>query len=289
MGMCRTSIGLILLCFLLVACGQPDRPTRQFPLTGEVLAVKADRTEITVRHDEVKGFMPPMTMPFTIKDPSLLEGLAPGDLISATLVLTDEDSYLTAIRKTGTLPPSARSPVSATPAPMLGPGSPVPDLSLTRDDGAAASLADERGKLVVITFVYTRCPLPEFCPRMDRHFKAIQDAVARDPRLAGQVRLLSLSFDPEFDTPARLQEHARRAGADPAIWRYATAPGEAIAAFGAPFGLSVVREGADRSNITHNLRTLLVGRDGTLAKTYNGGEWAPSEVLRDLVALAARR
>lgn len=284
-------LGVLLPCLLLAACGEPARPegVREFPITGEVLAIKRDRTEITVKHDDVPGFMPPMTMPFAIKDPALLEGLAPGDLIAATLVLTDEESYLTAIRRTGTLPPEARAQLPGAPVPVLAPGSLVPDLALTLDDGTPTTLRAQQGQAVVITFIYTRCPLPEFCPRMDRHFKAVQAAVAASPRLAGNVRLFSLSFDPEFDTPARMREHAARVGADPAVWRYATAPGGQVAAFGAQFGLSVVREGADRSNITHNLRTLLVDRDGKLAKSYNGGEWLPSEVVNDLLALAARR
>lgn len=289
--MSRRGLGVVLSCFLLAACGEPARPgaVREFPLTGEVLAIKPDRTEITVKHDDVPGFMPPMTMPFAIKDPALLDGLAPGDQIAATLVLTDEESYLIALRRTGTLPPDKRSALPGAPAPTIAPGGLVPDLALTQDDGTDTSLEAQRGRAVLVTFVYTRCPLPEFCPRMDRHFKAVQDAVTANPRLAGHVRLFSLSFDPEFDTPARMRAHAARVGADPAVWRYATAPGGTIAAFGARFGLGVVRDGADRANISHNLRTLLVDRDGKLAKTYNGGEWLPSEVVNDLLALAARR
>ncbi len=287
--MSRACLGVLLPCLLLVACGEPPRPVREFPLTGEVLAIKPDRTEITVKHDDVPGFMPPMTMPFAIKDAALLDGLATGDLIAATLVLTDEESYLTAIRRTGTLPPAERAALSGAPTPVVAPGGLVPDVALTLDDGTLTSIEAQRGHLVLITFIYTRCPLPEFCPRMDRHFGTIRDGVSADRRLAGSVRLLSLSFDPEFDTPARMREHAARVGARPPVWRYATAPGGAIAAFGAQFGLSVVREGADRSDITHNLRTLLVDRDGRLAKTYNGGEWLPSEVVSDLLALAARR
>lgn len=286
--MSHTRLGLLLPCLVALGCAQADRPARQFPLTGEILAIKTDRTEVTVKHDEVRDFMPAMTMPFTIKEPAQLDGLAPGDLISATLVLTDEDSYLTAIRKTGTVPPSARGALPIPRETALQPGHPVPELVLTADDGNAASLAALRGSLVLFTFVYTRCPLPDYCPRMDTHFKAIQDAVMRDARLAGRVRLLSISFDPDFDTPARLRDHATRVGAHPAVWQYVTASRQAVEAFGASFGLTVQRDGADGSNITHNLRTVLVGRDGMLAKTYNGSGWVPSEVVTDLVAQTAR-
>jgi protein SCO1/2 len=287
----RHSLAALAACAVLAAgCSRPaPSTTRQFPLTGEIVAVRTDRTEVTVRHDEVKGFMPAMTMAFAIKEPALVAGLQPGDLIAATLVLTDEDSYLTAIRKTGTVPPGAHSAPLPEPPPGLRDGEAVPDIMLTFDDGTTAPLTAQRGTLVLLTFIYTRCPLPDYCPRMDRYFTAIQAAVAADPRLKGQVRLLSISFDPEFDTPARLAAHARARGADPAVWRYATAPRAAVDAFGARFGLTVTREGADGSNITHNLRTALVGRDGTLVKTYNGNEWQPPEVVRDLASLAARR
>lgn len=275
------------------ACGGTSSPpanAREYPLTGQVLSINADRTEIRVRHDDVPGFMPAMTMPFSIKDPKLLDGLAPGDLIKATLVVTDEESYLTAIQKTGQAPLTGRAdeagPVVAD---LLLAGEAVPDLALTCDDGASRTLGDYSGSLLLMTFIYTRCPLPEFCPRMDAHFGRVQAAVKRDPDLRRSVRLLSVSFDPDHDTPDVLTAHAARVGADPALWRYATAPRDAVDAFGARFGLSVIRDGADGSGITHNLRTILVGRDGTLAKTYNGGDWSPADVVADLERLAERQ
>jgi protein SCO1/2 len=288
--MIRTGLApaLLLSCVVAAGCARPAPPNREFPLTGEILAIRADRAEITVKHDEVKGFMPAMTMPFAVKDPALLDGLAAGDLISARLVLTDEESFLTAIRKTGVVPPDARGRIQPAPE-ALAPGHAVPDIALTLDDGRTATLASLRGKAVLLTFVYTRCPLPDYCPRMDRSFKAIQTAVLADRAAAGRVQLLSLSFDPAYDTPARLAAHARQVGAVPSVWRYATAPQPEIDAFGALFGLSVVREGPEGANITHNLRTVLIGQDGTHVKSYNGGQWEPPEVVRDLLALAARR
>jgi protein SCO1/2 len=276
-----------LVTALAIGCSAPPPPeqVRQFPLTGEVLAVKPDRTEIQVKHDEVKGFMEPMTMWFNIRDPKLVEGLAPGDLISATLVLTAEDSYLAGVRKTGSRAPGETSPPPPEPEATLPIGAALPDITFTDDAGTPRPLSSWRGSWTLLTFIYLRCPLPEYCPRMNAHFAAVQRAVKAEPRLADQVRLLSISFDPEFDTPARLAAKAKEVGADPALWRFVTAPREQVDAFGGRLGLSVLREGAGGANITHNLRTALLDRDGKLARTYNGKAWVPDEVIRDLQAL----
>jgi protein SCO1/2 len=269
----------------------PPPNVREYPITGQVLTIKPDKTEVTVKHDDVPGFMPAMTMPFAIKDPKLLDGLAPGDLIKATLVVTDEESYLSAIQKTGEAPVTDRIDGEAglVVAELLVAGESVPDLNLTCADGTTRKISDYRGQVLLVTFIFTRCPLPDFCPRMDAHFAQVQASMKRQPRLRDAVRLLSISFDPDYDTPAVLRAHAARVGADPALWHYATAPRDAIDAFGAHFGLTIQRKGADGSNITHNLRTVMVGRDGALAKTYNGSQWSPSEVVADLEELARRQ
>ena len=269
------------------ACSAPPPPAkvREYPLTGEVLAVKPDRSEVQVKHDEVKGFMEPMTMWFNVKEPRLLDGITPGDVIGATLVLTAEDSYLTAIRKTGSRPPGEASAPPPVPAEILPIGAAVPDITFTDEAGQPRRLSSYRGTYTLLTFIYTRCPLPDYCPRMNAHFAAVQRGLQAAPLLSRNVRLISVSFDPEFDTPARLAAKAGELGADPELWHFVTAPRADVDAFGAKLGLSVIREGADGSNITHNLRTVLLDRDGKLARTYNGKEWVPEEVVRDLQAL----
>ncbi len=282
------ALSLCAVCAIGSACSAPPKPVnaREFPLTGEILSIKPDRSEVRVKHDEVKGFMDAMTMWFTIKDPRLLDGLAPGDLVKATLVITDEDSYLTGLAKTGSRPPGTPPPAQPPETEGLKVGDVVPEIALIDESGRETTFASARGDLTLITFIYTRCPLPDYCPRMNAHFGAIQRAVAGEPALRRSVRLLSISFDPEFDTPARLAAKAKDVGADPAIWHFVTAPRDRIDAFGAAFGLSVLREGSQGRDITHNLRTALVGRDGTLLKRYNGNDWSPDDVVRDLKALA---
>ena len=220
----------LIVIAILVACPAgcsappPPETVRQFPLTGEVLAVKPDRSEVQVKHDEVKGFMEPMTMWFNIKDPRLLDAVAPGDLISATLVLTAEDSYLTGLRKTGSRPPGEASAPPPAPADILPVGEAVPDITFTDEAGKPRRLSSYRGTYTLLTFIYTRCPLPDYCPRMNAHFAAVQRGLKAEPRLGRSVRLISVSFDPEFDTPDRLAAKAREMGADPALWHFVTAP-----------------------------------------------------------------
>jgi protein SCO1/2 len=277
------SAGLI----VAAACAAPPPPAdvREFALTGEVLAIKPDRSQIQVKHDAVQGFMDAMTMWFNIRDPRLIEGLAPGDLIGATLVITNEDSYLTGIRKSGRRPPGQASVPPPEPSARVRIGEAVPDVTFTDETGAPRALSAYRGTFTLLTFIYTRCPLPDYCPRMNAHFAAVQRAVKAQPALARAVRLLSISFDPEFDTPARLAAKAKEMDADPALWRFVTAPRPQIEAFGGALGLSVLREGPGGRDISHNLRTALLDRDGKLARTYNGNEWSPDEVVRDLKAL----
>ena len=258
---------------------------REFPLTGQVLSITPDRTIAKVKHDDVKGFMDAMTMDFTVKDPKALEGLQPGDLIAATLVITDEEGYLRNVRKTGVAAIAAATSAATPAAADIRPGDTVPDVTFVGDDGKPRPLSAYRGQFVLITFIYTRCPLPDYCPRMNKYFSAIQQAIAARPALRSRVRLLSVSFDPDVDTPAQLKQTAAALGADPVIWQFVTAPRDIVDRFGAGFGLSVLRDGPNGQTITHNLRTPLVGRDGRLVKQYNGNDWSPDEVVRDLEGL----
>jgi len=281
------TLTLVIALAAVSGCSAPPPPAnvREFPLTGEVLAIKPDKSEVQVKHDEVRGFMEAMTMWFNIKDPRLLDGIAPGDLVSATLVITSEDSYLTGVRKTGSRPPGQATPPPSVPAALLQIGDAVPDIAFTDEAGTPRPLSSYRGTYTLLTFIYTRCPLPDYCPRMNAHFAAVQRGLTADPRLSRSVRLLSVSFDPEFDTAAALAAKAKEMGADPALWHFVTARRDLVDEFGGKLGLSVLREGTGGQNITHNLRTALLDRDGKLARTYNGKEWSPEEVLRDLQAL----
>ncbi len=253
--------------------------SRHYELRGQVLAVDRGRQEVTIKHEDIRGFMPGMTMPFKVSDPHLLDGIEAGDLVKATLVVEDYSGHLSSLERTGHEAVTTRIPPSVH---VLEPGQPVPDVRLIDETGAARSLGDWRGKVLAVTFVYTRCPYPDFCPRMDAQFKSVQTGILDDPQLAGRAALLSVSFDPAYDTPSILAAHAQKIGANPRIWHFATGERDAIDAFASQFGVSIVREGTGADSVTHNLRTVVVGSDGTLQTAFTGNEWTPAELMKAL-------
>ena len=273
----RTILTLFVVsCAISLACSR----AREYELRGQILAVDRGRQEITIKHEDIRGFMPGMTMPFKVRDARLLEGRQVGDLVKATLVVEDTTAYLSSVERTG------RAELTEPPPPprvdVLERGQPVPDVRLTDEAGTMRTLSDWRGRIVAVTFIYTRCPLPDFCPRMDRHFKQAQSEILADARIRDRVALLSVSFDPAFDTPQVLAAHARHAGADPRVWHFVTGERDAIAAFASRFGISVIREGSQPADITHNLRTAVIASDGTLLTTFNGNEWTPADLMHAL-------
>ena len=285
--MVRRSVVAVLLA-LLSAAAAACSDHKSYPIVGQVLAVNVDRQELTVRHQDIRGFMPGMTMPFKVKDPAQVAGSTPGDLITARLVVGDRTAFLDDVKKTGAAPlPAdvARPPA----APLVEPGAEVPDAVFVDHEDRERRLSDWRGKTTVVTFIYTRCPVPDFCPLMDRHFAAVQDALARDPELAQRVRLLSVSFDPDYDTPAVLKKHAERTGADPRIWLYLTGTREQVDTFAAGFGVTIMREDGTMEEIIHNLRTAVIDANGRLAHVLNGNDWQPERLLEEIRAVDARR
>jgi protein SCO1 len=268
---------------LVAACNRGH----QYELRGQVLAVDPVRGELTIKHEDIKGFMPGMTMPFKVSQPSVMTGVVAGDLVRATLLVEDSRGVLTAVTRTGTAPLT-----EAPPRPYvepLTPGAEVPDVPLVDDTGTSRHLADWRGRVIAVTFIYTRCPLPDFCPLMDRHFASTQELVSADDALRGRVQLLSVSFDPSYDTPPVLATHAKKVGADPGTWTFLTGDEADIESFAARFGVSVMREGSDPGNVVHNLRTAVIDSNGRLVKILNGMQWAPSELVTELRSAIARK
>lgn len=254
---------------------------REYELRGQVLAVHAPRGEILVKHEDIRGFMPGMTMPFKVRDERLLQERTPGELIRATLVVEERGAHLTAIERTG-MAPLVDSPPSPFGFDLLEPGEIVPDATFVDQTGTTRRISGFRGRTLAVTFIYTRCPMPDFCPLMDRHFAQLQTSVADDEVLAGRVRLLSISFDPDFDSPNVLAAHARRVGADPEVWSFVTAERAEVDRFASRFGVSIVREDRPAADILHNLRTAVIDPDGRLVTMLGGNDWQPSQLLAEL-------
>lgn len=250
--------------------------SQHYDLRGQVLAVDRGRQEVTIKHEDIRGLMPGMTMPFKVSDPALLNGLEAGDLVQGTLVVKEYTGYLTALKRTGHETPP---PAAASPAVILQPGERVPEVKLVDETGSPRALADWRGKVLVVTFIYTRCPFPDFCPRMDRQFKGVQTEILADAQLRDRVALLSVSFDPAFDTPPVLAAHAKKVGADTRLWHFATGDRETIDGFATKFGVSVIREGTSAEGVTHNLRTAVIRSDGTLDTVFSGNDWTPAQLM----------
>jgi protein SCO1/2 len=267
------------VCAILVLASG-CRGQRSHTLLGQVLAIDRASRQITIRHQDIPGLMPAMTMTFTVRDDRLLEERTPGDLVNATLIVSDTgpSSHLSSIVRTGhaPLPEPATALASSN---TLKPGAVAPDVELIDEGGVRRRLSDWHGRIVALTFIYTRCPLPDFCPRMNRHFAAIQSEVMADSRLREAVHLVSMSLDPDFDTPAVLATEARRVGADPRVWTFLTGRREAIDRFVVPFGIYVVRNGKNQADITHNLRTVVIGADGRVLAIFTGSEWSPADLL----------
>jgi protein SCO1 len=267
-----------------ISCSRGSDEGRRFELHGQILAVRPERNEVVIKHEDVKGLMPGMTMPFTVKDPALLQGKQPGDLVTATLIVGEVQAHLSTLTTTGHAAPAAPAPPP--PPDIRQPGDMLTDAPLVDQDGASKTLSSYRGHRVAITFIYTRCPLPDFCPLMDKHFATIQKTIASTPSLA-DVRLVTATLDPAFDTPKIMRAHANRVGADLSRWTFLTGDPKTVSQFETQFGVYVEEDSSGSSNIIHNLRTAVIDPQGRLVKIHTGNDWTPSDLIADLEATPA--
>jgi protein SCO1/2 len=279
-------IGAVFVVAIAVtACGRTP-PTKQYQLQGQILGVKPETNEVLVKHGDIPGFMPAMTMPYKVEDRTLLAGKEPGDLITATLVVGETEAHLSRIDKTGHAAIEDAAGPEITASEILKPGEAVPETKLVDENNASRPLTSLKGHRVALTFMYTTCPQPDFCPLMDRNFAAIQNEIKKTPALA-DVRLVSVSFDPAHDTPAVLKMHARALQADPAVWHFVTASTNDIKAFAAKFGVVAAPSDESPAILTHNLSTAVIDPDGTLVKIRPGNMWTPADLIADLTAAPA--
>jgi protein SCO1 len=258
---------------------------RQYVLEGQILEVRSDRNEVVIKHEDIRNFMPGMTMPFKVEDAALLRGKEPGDLVTATLVVGEVGAHLSTLTRTGHAALTEPAPAAAAPD-VLETGEQVVDARLVDQDGAPQSLSAFRGHRVAMTFTYSRCPIPDFCPLMDRHFSAVQKTIRSTPALA-DVRLVTVTLDPAFDTPAVLKPYAQRNGADPSVWSFLTGEPAELGRFSSQFGLYVEHNPQRAADITHNLRTAVIDPAGRLVKMHTGNAWTPAELIADLTAAPA--
>jgi protein SCO1/2 len=298
----KHTFGAILLAlilagtFLTVSCNRSKTTAaKRYPFTGRVVSVDTQAQSAVIDGDAIPGFMDAMAMPYKIKPAATLNHLLPGDSISADVMVGQSDGknedaipdyWLENVKTIGHIDPVPAAGANA--MHMPAPGEAVPDFVFTNQGGKRISLKQYRGHVLLVTFIYTRCPFPDFCPRMSSNFAEIYKQATTDPALAG-TQLLSVSFDPEHDTPKVLREYGYSVAHthEPALfsrWEFAapsTADLPKIADF---FALTVKLEGGV---ITHNLSTAVIGPDGKIVKWYHGGDWQVSDLIKDAVAARA--
>ncbi len=270
---------LLAVAFILNTLACSKKPAeKRYELQGEVVAVDTDAHQITVAHQDVPGLMPGMTMPFLVspKDEWVFGKIGPGDQIHATLVLgkTAELQDINFTKQTAT--PTAGT--TAFHLPEIG--EQVPDFSFVNQDGKRIHLAQFRGKPLLLTFVYTRCPLPDFCLRMSSNFSEVLKELHEDPKAFDQAQLLSISIDPEYDKPDVLRQYGKRyvGEVDPSFkhWQFASGSLEQVKNVADYFGLSYNQKSGQ---IVHSLSTVLIGPDGKVVKVYLGNEWKPADAV----------
>jgi protein SCO1/2 len=264
---------------------------KKSPLKGVITQVDAAKSSITVTHEVVEGVLAAGTTPFAVRDdPKVVALLRPGDRIEAVLVVDGDTRFLEEILTKGFVPtpPAGAAPGSSPPPPSprgasalpepnkgVAPGDAVPDFALVDQTGKTVRLSQFRGTPVAVTFAYTRCPVATACPMTMTKFAKIDAAMAK----SGLGELLSITVDPENDTPAVLRDFATRIGADPKRWKFLTGDPRAVAKAAESFGVLYY---PDHGQIVHSQVVAVVDPAGRLATIYYGEMWDPETVLRDL-------
>lgn len=243
------------------------------------MKVDAAQRKVTLAHESIPNYMGAMTMEFAVKEAWAFQALAPGDRLSGTLVVDGARTWIEGVSVSKT-PSASTVPAGAWTPPA--PGTPLPDVALVDQDAKPLAWARFRGQPLVLTFIYTRCPLPDYCPLMMQRFAALEKATAADPALAN-VRLLAITVDPKYDTPAILRAFGDRYKRSPR-WTLATGEPADIKRLAAFFGLDYFEEDGQ---IMHALRTAIVDARGGVYKVFEGNSWTVDEIVRELKTLPA--
>jgi len=293
-GIIRTGclvLGLLTVGGLLSSCSkmpegdsklaQSTSDTTSHPVRGIVRDLDLSDNVLVVEHEDIPGFMPSMTMPFTAKNPRDIAKVKVGDALAFQFVVTADDAWMEEVqtipREDVHLPEKRTRPAETEArAPRVREGDLLPNFQLIDQKNQKISRETFAGKPILLTFIFTRCPVPSFCPKISGNFKELATAMANDPAMAGQVGLLSVSFDPEFDSPEILDAYAKTFSADPEQWRFATGSAEEIRKLTQAFA---VYTKAEQGTIDHGLCTALVAPDGTIKMIWRGNGWQTGEVI----------
>jgi protein SCO1/2 len=278
--------GVVAMGLFATGCSRErvEGGVRRFPIAGTVLERDEIHSRLTIAHQAVSGFMPAMTMPFRIAN--LSPSVQPGDAVRGTLVVMPDDGWIENVSITKKHDASFVPPAHASVAAV---GAAVPDFRLRNQAGAEVSLQRFRGKFVFLTFIYTRCPFPDYCPLMMKNFIAVRRILAGEPEFAERVHFISVSIDPEHDTPDVLRAYGERTigGADRfANWDLATGSPDEVRRLASCFGLTYYSESG---LITHSLATAIIDPDGKLMTVLEGNAWRPADAVGIVKSVVSTR
>jgi protein SCO1 len=265
--------------------GQTETAEKRYHLAGTIVSIDKEQRHLIVNHGDIPGFMSAMTMPYPVADAKTLDQVSVGDQITADVVVSNGEARLenVVVVKKGTGAPPA--PTGASLKPHAN--DQVPDFALVNEDGKRVHLGQYRGKAVLLTFIYTRCPLPDYCPLMSHNFAQIEKGLAKTPDVYAKTHLLSISFDPKYDTPPVLRKYASAFVDDqkkPAFdhWEFASILEPERADIARFFNLFYSETDGQ---VTHSLITNIIAPDGRVYRSYYDNDWKPADVLSDLTAL----
>ena len=264
-----------------------DQTAKSYSARGVIKKIAPDHRQVTIHHQAIPGYMMEMTMDFPVKNTNELDGFATGDQVTFTLVVRENDDWIENIQRVGHVAetPAKTMAMPFDMPPELKPGDLMPDGELLAENGRHIHFSDFHGRAVAFTFFFTRCPLPDYCPLMNRNFATAQKLISSTPNAPTNWQFLSISFDPGFDTPEMLSSYAGfyRIG-DASHWLFAVASTGVLTNLAPRLDLMIMHEG---NSISHNLRTVVLDPNGIISRQFDGNEWTPKD-LADAVLQAAR-
>jgi protein SCO1/2 len=270
--------------FAVIVCGSLflagcKSSSKTFTLRGRVISKQPDTQQLIIDNDDIPGFMSAMTMPYTVKDPDGFRRVQPKDVIRADVV-EDQPGKFWLEHLTVTGKAAAQSPAQAPAPKVLAVGETVPDVPMVNQDGKTLHFAQFKGKAVLLTFIYTRCPFPDYCPLLSRQFATIQKELANNPEDYRKTHLISVSFDPNYDKPPVLREYGLSyLTHDPKgfeHWDFVSTTPADLQKLAGSFGLTYYQ---DSGLISHAMNTILLAADGTVAHMWPDNGWPTSEVV----------
>lgn len=261
---------------------------KTFEVKGIVRKISVNENKVHIEHEEIPNYMGAMTMPFLVRDKNVFEVIRKGDEIKFELNVTDKESWIEKIdvvlrpkREQLSIKNEPTNSLNLEEIEPLRVGDELPNYSLINQENKKIQLTSFRGRILVFTFMYTRCPIPDFCPRMSQHFREVYDAL-KDININKDWHLLSISFDPDFDTPEILKNYSKAFSSDLKKWSFVTGNSSVIDEMISRFGIIVRRPKASITDWDHNLRTVIVDPNGVIQTIYIGNLWTPETLIQDL-------